>query len=363
MKKTLIVLGIISFFFVIIIVFFSPVRFFFGFYHDSPQAVANREFEKEIKRFDPSDITGKDDLLERLKIIDNYMTVGGGTNLTNVDIPEITHDHLITLFNEPDETISPVSLQEGNTVHQYKIGNTTLNFHGTGVTIDAFYLEDFYNNFYDSNELDDIFLTAINTHSNRTSDNTQYTDENYENTLGITEASRRLYNNSWDIPSNKDLIYYDDGKAKYSPEEYVLLKFNEQDNTNHLRTIERRYRAPFTDLFDKDKLQENEETLQHILKMFSVEELQNNDYTVQDLEDLLGDFYTLSYNLDDEQLTISWYVAQPKSMNEVRTFIKLNEQPPIETLDDLSSLKITYVDTPARSIHESMLKTNTYIAK
>lgn len=362
MKKTLIVLGIISFI-VIVIVFFSPVRFFFELYHNNQQAVASREFKKEIKRFDTSDITGTDDLLERLKIIDNYITVGSGSNLINVDIPDITHDHIITLFNEPDETINSVSLQEGNTVHQYKIDNTTLNFHGTGVTIDAFYLEDFYNNFYDSNELDDIFLTAVNNHSNRTSENTQYTDENYKKTLDITEASRRLYRNGWDIPSNKDLIYYDDGKAKYSPEEYVLLKFNKRYNTNHLRTIERRYREPFTDLFDKAKFEENEETLQLILKIFSEEELQNNDYTVQDLEDLLGDFYALSYNLDDKQLTISWYVAQPKRMNEVRTSIKFNEHPPIETLDDLSSLKITLVNTPARNIHESILKTNTYIAK
>ena len=159
------------------------------------------------------------------------------------------------------------------------------------------------------------------------------------------------------------MIYYDDGKAKYSPEEYVLLKYKKRYNTNHLRTIELRYHEPFTDLFDKAKLEENEETFQHILKIFSEEELQNNDYTVQDLEDLLGDFYTLSYNLDDKQLTISWYVAQPKSMNEVRTSIKLNEHPSIETIDDLSSLKITLVNTPARNIHESILKTNTYITK
>lgn len=186
-KKTLIVLGIISFI-VIVIVFFSPVRFFFELYHNNQQAVASREFKKEIKRFDTSDITGTDDLLERLKIIDNYITVGSGSNLINVDIPDITHDHIITLFNEPDETINSVSLQEGNTVHQYKIDNTTLNFHGTGVTIDAFYHEDFYNNFYDINELDDNFLTAVNNHSNKTSDNTLYTDENYEKTLGSTEA-------------------------------------------------------------------------------------------------------------------------------------------------------------------------------
>ncbi|CAD2073816.1 hypothetical protein GCM10007358_12540 [Phocicoccus schoeneichii] len=362
MKKTLIVLGIISFI-VIIIVFFSPVRYFYELFHNNQHAIANREFKKAIKKFDSSDVTGKDDLLERLKIIDNYINEGSESILISVDIDDITYDNMITLFNEPDETISSVSLQEGNTVHQYKIDNTTLNFHSTGDIIDAFYLEDFYNNFYDSNELDDIFLTAINNHSNRTSDNTQYTDENFENTLDIKEASRHVYRMGWTIPSNKDLIYYDDGKAKYSPEEYVLLKFNKKYNTNHLRTIERRYRESFTDLYDKDKLQENEETFQHILKKFSIEELQNNDYTVQDLEDLLGDFYTLRYHFDYEELTISWYVAQPRNMNEVRTVINLSELPTIESLDDLSSFKITYVDTPARNKYESILETNTYIAK
>lgn len=50
-------------------------------------------------------------------------------------------------------------------------------------------------------------------------------------------------------------------------------------------------------------------------------------------------------------------------MNEVRTVINLSELPTIESLDDLSSFKITYVDTPARNKYESILETNTYIAK
>lgn len=363
MKKLLIGLGIVA---LMVVIFFtlSPLRLFVTLTLQNQDSVASREYQQAVKFFNSTEITGKDDLLDRFDIVNTYFEDANTSNLYNGNKIDITSDQMVTLFNEPGETIAPVDLAQGDTVYQYQIDNTTLNFHAKDDIIEAVYLEEVSGVKYDSQQLDAIFLSAVNNNLKESSQATNYTQDDYSGLVDGADPTRKVYQNGWHYPYFNNQFYYDDNQSSYSPEEYVLLNFKTSDNANHLESMYRRYRQPFTQLDSQTDNAENEAKWTRLLEEFNIENIKNNDYYIKDLEELLGDIYQLRYDFKSQELTVSWYFSQEGNRtNEVRAIVAINENTPLESKAHLSSLKITYLDTPARQSSYSHITSNSYIAR
>ena len=359
MKKLLIglVIGLVA---IIAVITLSPLRFVLAPEPLRPYHATSQNYLDTVADFESTPIKDKDDLYSRYEIIANFLKHGLVSASYEGKQAEVTVEDMHILFNQPDQTIEVPENINTDTIYQYKLPDTTVHLHTLIDNIDEIIYEETSGQMYDNQELDAIFLEVIQTVAESPADK-----DAYENLVSNVEPTRKIQSSAWIQPRYNSQYFYDDGNSNVGPEEFVVLNFSGQEDDKELQTIDRRYRQAFDQLANQAQVDEQKAYFTNLEDNYTGENITEADsMSIRDLEDIFGDIYTLSYDLRRQELMVTWYIREDEDdrVDEIMVYVPADDLTSLTSIEDLSDLQVSELETSSRRIEELYAIPHRFIA-
>lgn len=149
------------------------------------------------------------------------------------------------------------------------------------------------------------------------------------------------------------------------PEEFVVLNFSGQEDDKELQTIDRRYRQAFDQLANQAQVDEQKAYFTNLEDNYTGENITEADsMSIRDLEDIFGDIYTLSYDLRRQVLMVTWYIREDEDdrVDEIMVYVPADDLTSLTSIEDLSDLQVSELETSSRRIEELYAIPHRFIA-
>lgn len=361
-KKTLIGLGIVLVTIVAVITL-TPLRYLFAPEFMRPYHGASQKYLDKVEAFDPSPISDKEDLYSRYEIIADFFERG----LTSADYEgkqaEVTLEDMHTLLNQPNDTIKNPQVSNTDTVYQYHLEDTTVHLHAQSDIINEILYEEVSGQTYNQQDLDAIFLAAVQKAANANTNN--YDTNTYAELVDEAVPTRMVRTAGWNMPLYNLQHFYDDGQSDKGPEEFVVMNFEGQDEDNDLKSITRRYRQAFDQLDDSAQIDEQMAFLTELDGTGTGDSLEEvTSLYIRDYTEALGDSYTMSYDVRTKKLQVSWFVKDENdSLDKVTAIVSESDIQGLSNLDDLGDLPVNEAEITYTNEDELYAIPNSFIAK
>lgn len=349
------------------------VIFFFMNSYTSPVREAGREFKQKVRSYRNDEVENMEDVYERMDVLQDHYNSQTHSKMQGGEKTQVMSSHIETMFGEPDAVHEDVEKGYGAiSIYQYKYGAETLNFHEDwSGGIEEFIFEDYSDELYEAEEMDDLFFNAIQVHQA----NYEKVDDEYEpfpeNDISsfTTEKkpTRKISQGGWFTWPRDYELYFDDGAAELSPEEFLLLQISMDDEENsRLEVTYRRYRGSFVEATDPDEIEEKIGLWNDLNRQINKIEKEELDevITVQDIADDFGEITHLTYNFRTGVLEVNWMVLEPDEMPfKVSGLIPITEDIPPTTKADIYDLQVQSVQSDHLFTDASIVRTDDFIGQ
>lgn len=359
---------------VIVIGIGTGIFLFARFNYNSPIKEAGRDYKSRVESYKNEPILSMDDVYERMELLRDHFHSPTFDKMRNSPKTEVTLEDIETLFGEADEVIQDVPIDYNRTVYQYKYGDETLNIHqGWSGMMEEYVFEEYLGELYDSQELDDLFFETVHFHqSNYRMEEDQWKllpETELSKQFPHRKATREVSQSGWYQWPGAREKYFDDGNAQYSPEEFVLMVMEDNDEKDaksaKVTRIERRYRKSFTEL-SKEELEEKQTIYFEWAHRFEElgEEKSEETVTVQDLSNDFGEMTNLMYTLSDGGLNVYWVMIDDEE-NILLVNGKVADMPGNMPLskEELDEKELIEIDYEWRLTTTPLMQTNRFIGQ
>ena len=338
------------------------------FKYTSPVLEAGREYTQQVKRYQGEVVTSKAELNKRLEILDEHFESPTFDKMQGGKKTEVLLEDIQKMFGEPDQVITNEPIDGVETVYQYHIEDMVLNFHESVLAIEEFVTEEFTQALYDEQQLNDLFLEAVNQYTalygvTTTNDRPMVSVEIVEEHYTDLTPTRVVKQAGW-FGTHSPVYYYDDGLAEFSPEEYVAIKFSRTSGgQTYLSSVERQKRAGFDFSSNNSAYSNKVNSLQVFSERLKLgeEAEENADGTEKpsillgELTEDLGDYAKISHEIFSNSISVYWYFPDGDMIRQVIAKGKVTGP-----ITDLSEVEITRIDT--NRVSERNLLTEDFIS-
>lgn len=327
------------------------IVFFMWNNYTSPVNEAGREFRRVMKTYKSTEIQSMDDVYERMFVLETHYNSPVFSKMQGGEREEVTQQDMELLFGSPNRVITDVDIPQIDTVYQYDYDDFVLNFHQNDDNIEAFVREDYSSVLYEEEELTALYFDIIQKHLAEgfpnTADIEQFSLEDMWPLIEGSTPTREVYKSGWDIGFQNHIFYFDNGQGENSPEEYLMLELQAEEEFTELQFMERRFNDPFLTLDTKEEVEEKREAL---LKYDEFERAKKAGEEVapiyfREMAVDFGEIAKLHYRFRNGEIWISWLILQEDEAMEVRGEVKLTEDTIPEDISDIMELEIQQVNT------------------
>lgn len=329
------------------------VVFFFSWAsYTSPVNKAGRDYRETLKSYEGTEIQSIEDVYERIHALDTHYNSPTFSKMQGGDKVEVTPEDIETLFGTPDQVITDVDVSFMDTVYQYYYDDFVLNLHEDYEGIETFVTEKYSGALYEEQDLTELFFEIIGKHQAERISNLETAVklpiEEMWPLIGENLPTREVYKNGWSTRYQNHFFYFDDGKGKYAPEEYLNLQLQSEKDTTELQFMERRFNESFLTLDTKEEAEAKHGAYSKYKEFVGAK---NSGKEVEpiyfrELAEDFGDIAKLHYRFRNGEVWVSWLILQEdgKSM-EIRGEVRLTKETIPEDISDIMHLEIRTVTT------------------
>lgn len=319
------------------VIILGILLFFARFRYTSPVDEAGRDYRKNIELYQDQEIDNLEDVYERLEVFDAHLNSPTFDKMQGGEKVEITPSDIESLFGPPDRIFEDVEMHHYHTVYQYDFDPLTLSFHEEFRGIWEYVIEDYYGILYAAEDLNQLFVAMI---ANQAAD--------FDQIMKEQSPTRKITRNSWDSQtvSPHSVYYFDDGSGDYAPEEYLLLRYQTENEELLLHSMERRYQETYDRLDSAEEAKRKDEAYDAL--KIAIDDTET--ITVADLSDAFGGIARFNYNNHSGLIRIIW-LSNHDFKKEFFTEMPIQNLTDIKDLNDLNDLTINHLDF--KRIHDS----------
>lgn len=339
--------------------------FFIWNSYSSPVNEAGREYRRNVRSYNNTEIESIDDVYERLELLDSHYNSATFSKMQGGEKTEVSMSDIQILFGEPHQILEEVEIERTHTVYKYDYENLTLNFHEYFNAVEEFVVEDYTEVLYDSETLNQLFFKIISAHQSQyIKENDTYKqlpDENLSS-LNIEETpTRHVYQNGWYDWYLNNHIYFDTGEGEYAPEEYLTLRLKENDdNKNKLYLMERLFKDIYLTNDTEEVIEKKTQKRYEFMDFYESDEREKN-LVVENFSQEFGEIERLIYDFHTGMLEITWLIIEDESIQEITAEIILTDSNIPSNVNDLADLEVVnltfdYIPYPDRTF-----RTNSFI--
>lgn len=358
----------------------AVILFFKWFTYTSPVNEAGREYTRNIRSYENSEITSLEDINERLKLLNEHYASPTFDKMQGGDRTEVSLSDIETLFGKADNVIESGEISSDYHVHQYIYDEMAINFHSDRAeNFDEYVIEKYSGKLYHSTSLDQLFFEIINSfHSQLTPNGNLFEliNEDDINSLGLDQTpTREIEQNGWNTWMSNRQYIFDNGEGDIAPEEFTSLLFsndiyNYDTDTYKLRFMIRRYGDVIESEEARENIDEKKEQLSNLIDSFKDETersedavFENQAILIQDLNQIFGNVAQLFYDFQKAELQVTWVILDEDWPKSVTTILSMTEYDLPDTLEELSQLEVTNIEDNRIDRWSPLMNTDDFIGQ
>ena len=350
---------------------FAAIVFLFSYNsYTSPVRKAGRDYRSEVKAYRNKDIESIEDVYERMDLLRKHFNSPTHSKMQGGEKTEITIQDIETMFGEADEVIEDVNIDYTENVYQYKYEEKTLNIHERWREVEEYVFEDYSGERYHPQTLDVLFFKAVKVHQtdykNDEAEFESFPETDISEFITDKDPTREISQSGWFVWPMENEKYFDDGNAKYSPEEFLMLEIRKNDQeTNELTWMKRRYRDSFVKTTEEETDKRRSKLNEWSMRFKQIED-ENLDeiVTVEDLSNDFGEMTQLTYNFRDGVFTVHWIIFNENTMDlQVNGDIAVSADNIPTTIEEMNQLEVIEISSDQLSNSSTIVEANGFIGR
>jgi hypothetical protein len=308
--------------------------------YTSPVNEAGREYTANVKSYRNSEIKTIEDVYERLEVLKTHYNSTTFDKVQGGDRTEVTLSDIETMFGDPQQIHEEMDMSVADTVYQYHYDDITLNIHKEYFGVEEYVLEDFTGVLYEAQMLDQLFMELLQEDEESSNEAFKLVSEkDWLSSIDYT-PTRETQQYGWVSRLPGPRYYFDVGGAEHSPEEYLLVQFEENmEGNTELIIMERRYHEVYSEKETEEEIEQKEVARTEFMNLFDDE--MEETILVEDLMNVFGDIAMLYYDFRYDTLEISWIIlGNDEWTEEIKGEVPITTSNKPSSLNDLKKLEV-----------------------